>query len=109
MIKIVNIKNKPTPEYDLYIGRENKWLGLTGSKWGNPFILKKEKDRFDILKQYWDYILANKELVNSLCELKDKTLGCYCYPKLCHGNCLKTLYEEIVEKNTNIENLVFPF
>ena len=33
----------------------------------------------------------NKELMNSLKELKGKVLGCWCCPELCHGNILLDL------------------
>lgn len=97
-IKLVNIKNKPTPEYDIYIGRANGWLGLAESKWHNPFRLKNEGQRPEILVQYEEYIRKRPDLIASLHELKGKTLGCYCVPKTCHGSVLVKLYEEFVEK-----------
>ena len=97
MIKIANIKKKEF--YDLYIGRENKWLGLEGSKWGNPFVMKNESKREEVLAKYKEHILNSPELLNSLSELKGKTLGCYCAPKKCHGNVLIELYNEFVNGN----------
>jgi hypothetical protein len=65
----------------IYIGR--------GSKWGNPFVMKdysqEERDRVcdEYEKWFW-----TTDLPNQLSELKNKTLGCYCKPKRCHGDFL---------------------
>jgi hypothetical protein len=88
MITVVNLKDKPYPDFDLYIGRENKWLFLKESKWHNPIPLKKESDRELVLYEYFNYIIKQKDLLNDLYELDDKVLGCYCKPKLCHSTVL---------------------
>ena len=49
MITLANIKKKEP--FDLYIGRENKWLNLEGSKWANPFPMKNEGMRLEVLKK----------------------------------------------------------
>jgi len=82
MIKVVHCKKE---KYDIYIGR--------GSKWGNPFILGKHGNREEVIKKYENYLLNNVNLMNSLYELKDKTLGCWCKPKSCHGDILKKYAE----------------
>lgn len=108
MINLVNIKQKPTPSFDLYIGRANQWLDLSESKWSNPFHLKREGDRLMILKQYLEYILQRDDLLIQLSELDGLTLGCYCSPRLCHGNILIELRllqqsgQLIIENNTGI-------
>lgn len=94
MTAVVNIKDKPTPAYDLYIGRANKWLGLEGSKWGNPFPMKKESEREDVLMRYEEHIRNSKRLWRSLPELRSKILGCYCFPRSCHGMVLIKLLDE---------------
>ncbi len=81
-IKIVNCKRE---FYDIYIGR--------GSKWGNPFIIGKDGNRKEVIIKYEKMILNNKILLNCLDELKDKTLGCHCKPKDCHGDVLKELVD----------------
>ena len=98
-ISLVNLKKTPEASYDIYIGRTNKFRNLTGSKWGNPFVLKHEVDRPIILEKYREYIMSNKQLYNSLNELKGKKLACWCYDpadpkKVCHGNILIELLEE---------------
>lgn len=86
MTTVVNRKKKP---YDVYIGR--------GSKWGNPFQMKdwskEERDRVCDLYEEWFY--KQQHLVDSLPELKDKVLGCYCKPLRCHGDFLARLVNEL--------------
>ena len=91
MNRIVHCKKKP---YDVYIGR--------GSKWGNPwthiadrktkaqFIVKNRKEA---IEKYREWITEGdgKYLLEDLHELKDKVLGCYCFPKRCHGEVLLEL------------------
>lgn len=81
-IKIVNRNKDP---YDIYIGR--------GSKWGNPYTIGEHGNRKEVIIKYKEMILNNKKLLNCLDELKDKTLGCYCKPKPCHGDVLKELVD----------------
>lgn len=81
---VVHFKKDP---YDIYIGRP--------SKWGNPFSHKegtlaefKVKNRAEAVAKFEDYLLSNKELLNSLHELQGKILGCWCKPNKCHGDIL---------------------
>lgn len=99
MIKVINSK---TDSYDIYIGR--------GSKWGNPFVMKSEKDRNDVVLKYTIWINSQRELLLSLPELKDKRLGCFCAPRACHGDVLKKLAESRYIKNwfSNMERLDEP-
>lgn len=76
-MKVVHCKKE---NYDVYIGR--------GSKWGNPFVLGKHGNREEVIRKYENYLLGNKDLMNSLEDLKGKTLGCWCKPKACHGDIL---------------------
>jgi hypothetical protein len=67
-------------DYDMYIGRP--------SKWGNPYEIGKDGTRKEVIEKYRSYILNNQELMDALPELKGKILGCWCAPKLCHGEVL---------------------
>jgi hypothetical protein len=71
----------------VYIGRCGWVPGMFSSKWRNPFSVKKY-GRDGCLEKYREYILNNQELLNSLSELKDKTLACWCFPSPCHGDIL---------------------
>ena len=77
MGKVVDCKKE---EYDVYIGRP--------SKWGNPFQIGLQGTREEVIAKYELYLRTNAELMKALPELKGKTLGCWCAPKLCHGEIL---------------------
>lgn len=84
--RIVHCKKK---KFDVYIGRP--------SKWGNPFVIGKDGTRREVIEKYRSWILNQPELMKSLGELKNKTLGCWCYPSPCHG-------EVLIELSDNIKN-----
>jgi hypothetical protein len=91
MTKVVHCKKEP---YDVYIGRP--------SKWGNPYSHKegplaefKVKSRKEAIDKYESYLLSNQDLMNSLHELKGKTLGCWCKPLSCHGDILAKYADSI--------------
>lgn len=83
MIKVVHCKKEP---FDIYIGR--------GSKWGNPFIIGRDGTREDVISKYEAYIMSRPDLIQALPELINKTLGCWCAPKACHGDILKIMVED---------------
>lgn len=89
--RVVHFKKE---EYDVYIARP--------SKWGCPFTIIKDRktkaefvvnSRKEALDKYRDWIENGdgKHLLGDLHELKDKTLGCWCKPKTCHGDVLVEL------------------
>ncbi len=100
MTRLVNLRKE---RYDVYIGR--------GSKWGNPFTHISNKKtlaqyivstRKEAIDSYRDYLLNNPELLNSLEELRGKTLGCFCINSdeykegsklVCHGQILQILLD----------------
>jgi hypothetical protein len=72
--------------YDVYIGRP--------SKWGNPFVIGRDGTREEVLAKYRAWVLRRPELIAALPELRGKALGCWCAPKLCHGDVLVDLLQE---------------
>lgn len=96
-MKVLNkhhYKNKPLPENTIYIGR--------GSKWGNPYSHMsntkaefKVQTREEAIENYRSYLISNKGLMDSLHELKDKNLLCYCSPRQCHGDILLETLESL--------------
>jgi hypothetical protein len=97
MCEVVNMN---AARYDVYIGRP--------SKWGNPFSHQEDtlaefrvKTRKEAVAKYEKYLLENKELMESLHELKGKVLGCYCKPLRCHGDVLKK-YVDKLEKGIEL-------
>lgn len=105
MCKVVHVNKE---SYDVYIGRP--------SKWGNPFthIDDKEtlaeyvvKDREEALNKYKEYLINNKELMESIMELDGKVLGCWCIkdsdnppnPYVCHGQIISEVINNLKLKN----------
>lgn len=72
--------------YDVYISRP--------SKWGNPFVVGVDGDREEVIRKYEDWIRNQPELLKDIPELQGKILGCWCAPKLCHGDVLVSLVNE---------------
>jgi len=61
---------------------------------GNPFTIGKDGTREEVVEKYREWIKTQHHLMNSLNELKDKVLGCFCHPKSCHGDVLIELIEK---------------
>ena len=84
--RVVNLRREL---YDVYIGRPGK--GLPGP-WGNPFRLAAESQRPAVLERYRQWlegeIAAGRISKAALAELHGKRLGCFCKPRLCHGDIL---------------------
>ena len=82
----VNLRRE---KYDVYIGRPGK--GQAGP-WGNPFRLSHESQRAAVLERYRSWlnqqIAAGRVQKTNLAQLHGKRLGCFCKPKLCHGDIL---------------------
>jgi len=89
--KVVHCKKE---KFDVYIGRNKDGLG----EWGNPFPLldpKDDKARDEVYRQYCEWVLQQPKLMNNLHTLRGKTLGCWCAPRLCHGDFLSYLANDI--------------
>ncbi len=97
MTKVVN---KYKERYDVYIGR--------GSIFGNPYTHIKNKNtkaefivntREEAVEKYRKYfynkINADKNFKNEVLKLKNKTLGCFCKPKACHGDIIVEYLEKL--------------
>lgn len=82
----------------VYIGRNMEFYvpGAKKSKWCNPFSVTRY-GLDECLRLYRTYITQNDELMQSLHELKGKTLGCWCDDK-CHGHVLV----ELIKLNVSI-------
>ena len=79
------VVNKKTSSFDVHIGR--------GSKWGNPFRMKSENQRGEVIEKYEEYA-RQKFSKDELAVLVGKRLGCFCKPRKCHGDILVKLIEE---------------
>jgi hypothetical protein len=70
----------------------------SGNKFANIYKVDKDGIVEEVCKKYRDYILHTPELLNSLVELKGKTLGCFCNQEgSCHAKILKALVDELIK------------
>jgi hypothetical protein len=77
--------------FDVFIGR--------GSKWGNPFPIRKDRTRKQAVDMYEKWIKLKPELMESLHELEGKVLGCWCdKEELCHGDVLIKLTRKAIDE-----------
>jgi hypothetical protein len=84
MSNVVHCKRSP---YDVYIGRPGPF--------GNPFEIGKDGNRQEVVEKYAEWVLTQPELLATIqAELNGKVLGCWCAPKLCHGDILVELANE---------------
>lgn len=81
MIK-TTIVNKYKRKYQVYIGRP--------SIYGNPFEITEERSREESVALYKIYfynrISSDEDFKNKVLTLRGKVLGCFCKPKICHGD-----------------------
>src|SRR5687768_2728346 len=102
MVKIVHCKKSP---HDVYIGRSNDkfHFGNLFSHLETSKALIKVETRDQAIKFFEEWLLGENWktveqerrhwILNNLHTLKDKTLGCWCTPKACHGEVLKKMVE----------------
>ncbi len=82
--KVVHCKRD---EFNVYIGRPGPF--------GNPFHIGEDGTREEVVEKYAEWVLTQDELLAKIKdELKDKVLGCWCAPQLCHGDILVEIVNE---------------
>ena len=86
----INWKKFKSDPNCVYIGRYHPFFGK--SKWYNPYKIGTNEE---LVEKYREYILSRSDLLEDLQELKGKEfLGCWCKPKVCHGDVLIELLLE---------------
>jgi len=85
----------------VYVGRPTKW-GNPFSHKSNTKAIHKTDTREEAVRRYEDYLIANRELITALTELKGKVLGCWCSPKLCHAQILAK-HADMIEEHLEDE------
>lgn len=102
--KYRNLREWMSDSSNVYIGRagcvfiDNKRYPKVSSEFANPYKIGKDGTRDSVIKKYRQYIedkLENDgELMRKLLAMKEKNLGCWCYPDACHGDVLLELIEK---------------
>lgn len=93
--RVVHCKRE---KYDVYIGRP--------SIWGNPFTIGRDGTREEVMAKCDEWLNCKRHISGReppalqviYTELKDKTLGCWCSPKSCHGDIYVRLVKEFEAK-----------
>jgi hypothetical protein len=90
---------------NVYIGRQGvvfinkKRFPPKASNFANPYKIGKDGTREEVILKYKKYITEklknNEALQQELLSMKGKTLGCWCYPAMCHGNILLEFIDNI--------------
>ena len=83
MPKILN-KRSAAPATGMSVDR--------GTEWGNPFIMKSERDRDKVCAQFEAYARWRLTIEPEwLLPLRGQDLACWCAPKRCHAETLLRL------------------
>lgn len=100
MIAIVNCMRQVCTHY---CGRPSSYNRAKGnpinlSILGNPFEMKREAERNKVCEKYakylWERMLIDKTVVESLMSIPpNASLGCFCHPKACHCDSIKSAAE----------------
>lgn len=99
------IVNSKKVKCEVYIGRPSKWGNPFTHNKGESLALYKTKTRKEAVDNYklWITEGEGKHLLEDLHELRGKILGCWCKPKLCHGDILiELINEKFEEKSKNL-------
>lgn len=89
------VVNAKTEEYDLMIDRS--------SEWGNPFIITKTRNRWQVIEDYRDWLSKQTSLLKKIPTLAGKRLGCHCKPLACHGDVIVETFNRLVDKEKMAE------
>jgi len=97
-----NLKEWTEDNNNVYIERgwvvffNKQRFPLFSSNFTNPYKIGRDGTREELIDKYRNYITQklenNKSLQDELIMMKNKNLGCWCYPEMCHGNILSDIY-----------------
>lgn len=98
-----NLKEWMEKEDNIYIGRggivfiDHARFPQRASVFANPFKVGRDGTNEEVAVKYRTHIMNKIEKgeisLEELFALKGKNLGCWCYPRMCHGNILLELIE----------------
>ena len=100
MKNIIVVNKRDFKGDGIYVGRGK------GSVLGNPFEMKSEADRERVIGEYrvwlWEKVKEKGKVFDELVRIKrlaqqeDVYLVCWCKPKACHGDVIKSCVEWMV-------------
>jgi hypothetical protein len=96
MPRVLNYVRDGLPPGAVYIGCAMPRFGLPGSKWANPFPLRRgaiPEEREEVIAAYLRH-LNRHGLICEVHELRGRDLVCWCAPEPCHGDLLLRLANE---------------
>ena len=85
-------------EQNIYVGRRNHYVGVSGSKWANPFTVGERYTIKESLELYREHVITSG-LIRDIGELLGKNLGCWCVSDTCiscHAVVLVQLMNELI-------------
>lgn len=112
--KYDNLKEWMEDKNNVYIGRgcvvfiDGKRYPPESSFFANPYKIGRDGTREEVIAKYKRYMIKKinddktDTVKKELLSLKNKNLGCWCYPNKCHGNVLIELIDTL--ENKNIKN-----
>lgn len=83
MCRVLNKRVDGVPAGAIYIGR--------GSKWGNPFVIRRDGTRAEVIAKHERWLRSQHHLLRGLDALRGRDLVCFCAPQPCHGDLLLRL------------------
>lgn len=101
--QLVNLRKFELEDIDTYIGKKSDTYDLSDSPFSNPFD-KSEYGRENAVKHFKLYFyrryLEEKDFRMALHDIEGDTLGCWCYPRRCHGEVIVDILNKHMEEGT---------
>lgn len=109
-VYISNFYKKKIIGKEIYCGRPKNYKSV-GYNYGNPFPMSSEDERDKVCEEYQEYFDNNiitdaklNMLMETLLETAkytDITLVCFCHPKRCHTETIKTWLDTKLKEESN--------
>lgn len=61
------------------------------TQYGNPHRMASEADRETVIARYRSDLASRPDLTANIRQLRGHVLGCWCYPKACHGDVIAAM------------------
>lgn len=106
LIRVVHFKQP----HDIYIGRPsllgNPYTHLTGKTQARYKVKTREEAIASFERYAWERMHQDKAFCDAVLACEGKTLGCFCKPKSCHGDCFERLIARWKEEQNLFEQVM---